>query len=158
MINYVKGDILQSKAQLIVHSVAPNDNFGQGLALSLREQWPAMYKDFRHFCQVSHPKSGDIWVWAGASGTRIAALLTQEAAYGHGEKPGKSSLPHVNHSLRALRQEIEKEGVTSVALPKLATGVGGLDWDDVKPLIENHLGDCGAAIEVYETYVAGEVA
>jgi len=69
-----------------------------------------------------------------------------------------TKLPHINHSLRALRQEIDKEGVTSVALPKLATGVGGLDWDEVKPLIENHLGDCGAKIEVYETYVAGEAA
>ena len=121
MINYVKGDILQSKAEMIAHYVAPNDNFGQGLALSLREQWLAMYKDFRHFCQVSQPKSGDIWVWAGASGTRIAALLTQEAAHGHREKPDKSNLPHVNHSLHAMRQEIEKEGITDVALPKLPT-------------------------------------
>jgi O-acetyl-ADP-ribose deacetylase (regulator of RNase III) len=158
MINYVKGDILQSKAQLIAHSVAPNDNFGQGLALSLREQWPAMYKDFRHVCQVQHPKVGDIWVWAGVGGTRIVSLLTQEAAYGHGEKPGKSTLAHVNHSLRALRKEIEKEGFASVALPKLATGVGGLNWDEVKPLIEKHLGDCGANVEVYETYIAGEPA
>ena len=69
-----------------------------------------------------------------------------------------TKLPHINHRVCALRQEIEKEGVTSVALPKLATGVGGPNWDDVKPLVENHLGDCGAAVDVYETYVAGESA
>jgi len=41
MIRYVSGDLLQSKASLIAHGVAPNDNFGQGLALALRENWPA---------------------------------------------------------------------------------------------------------------------
>ena len=149
MIKYVQGDILLSNAQLIAHGVAPNDNFGQGLALSLRERWPAMYKDFRHFCKVMHPKAGEV---------RIANLMTQEAAYGHGEKPGKASTAHVNHSLRALRKEIEKEKIESVAITKLATGVGGLNWEEVKPLIENQLGDMGIKIEVYETFVAGEAA
>ena len=158
MIKYVQGDILLSNAQLIAHGVAPNDNFGQGLALSLRERWPAMYKDFRHFCQIKHPKAGEVWLWAGADGVRIANLMTQEAAYGHGEKPGKASTAHVNHSLRALRKEIEKEKIESVAITKLATGVGGLNWEEVKPLIENQLGDMGIKIEVYETFVAGEAA
>lgn len=153
MIRYVSGDLLQSKAQLIAHGVAPNDNFHQGLALALRENWPALYKDFRHYCQTQHPKAGECWVWAGANGQRIANLLTQEDAYGHGSKPGKATVANVNHALRALHKFIESEGITSVALPKLATGVGGLDWADVKPLIEQHLGGLKAEVEVYENYV-----
>lgn len=156
MIKYVHGDILLSKAQVLAHGVAPNDNFAQGLALSLRERWPAMYKDFRHYCQTQHPKAGEVWMWAGAEGVRIANLLTQEAAYGHGEKPGKATAAHVNHSLRALRKEIEKEGIESLALTRVATGVGGLDWQEVKPLIEQQLGDMEIAIEVYETFVPGQ--
>ena len=56
MIQYVSGDILLTEAEGIAHGVAPNDDFKQGLALSLRERWPAMYKDFRHFCHTQHPK------------------------------------------------------------------------------------------------------
>ena len=48
MIKYVAGDILLSKSGMIAHGVAPNDDFGQGLALSMRKNWPSMYKDFRH--------------------------------------------------------------------------------------------------------------
>lgn len=158
MIHYVEGDILLSKSQLIAHGVAPNDNFAQGLALSLRERWPAMYKDFRHFCQIQHPKAGEVWLWAGAEGVQIANLLTQEAAYGHGEKPGKASPTLVNHALRSLRKVIESESIASVALPRLATGVGGLDWSEVKPLIENQLGEMDIPITVYETYVPGTAA
>ncbi len=153
MIRYVSGDLLQSKAQLIAHGVAPNDNFHQGLALALRENWPALYKDFRHYCQTQHPKVGECWVWAGANGQRIANLLTQEEAYGHGSKPGKATIANVNHALRALHKYIESEGIMSVALPKLATGVGGLDWAHVKPLIEQHLGGLKAEVEVVETYI-----
>ena len=47
MIYEVSGDILLSDARAIAHGVAPNDNFTTGLAFSLREHWPALYKDFR---------------------------------------------------------------------------------------------------------------
>lgn len=158
MIHQVSGDILLSKAQAIAHGVAPNDPFSSGLAHSLRESWPAMYKDFRHYCQTSHPKAGTLWLWSGAQSTHIINLFTQEAAYGHGEKPGKATVEHVNHSLRELHKLVETEKFTSLALPRLATGVGGLDWKDVSPLIEKHLGELPIPIYVYTTFHKGMAA
>jgi O-acetyl-ADP-ribose deacetylase (regulator of RNase III) len=158
MIRYVTGDLLKSKAAAIAHGVAPNDPFNQGLAHALREAWPAMYKDFRHYCQSQHPKAGECWTWGGAEGARIVALFTQEAAYEHGAKPGKATTALVNHALRALTAEARKEGFKSLALPRLATGVGGLDWSDVKPLLEKHLAELGVPVYVYEHYVAGQAA
>jgi O-acetyl-ADP-ribose deacetylase (regulator of RNase III) len=55
MIKEISGDLLFSKAQVIAHGVAPNDPFHSGLALQLREHSPAMYKDFRHYCQTRNP-------------------------------------------------------------------------------------------------------
>jgi len=107
MIKEVRGDILLSNADAIAHGVAPNDNFKQGLALKLREQWPAMYKDFRHYCQSKHPKEGTLWVWQGVGGVKVINLFTQEGAYDHGSRPGKASLDHVSHSLKKLRAEAE---------------------------------------------------
>ena len=155
MVKEVSGDILLSGAQAIAHGVAPNDHFSSGLALSLREQWPALYKDFRHYCQTFHPEAGGLWAWSGAGGPRIANLLTQAAAYGHGEKPGKATLEHVNHALRALRKWVEEENIQTLALPRLATGVGGLDWKDVQPLVQSHLGDLPVKVFVYTLYQKG---
>ena len=155
MIQEVSGDILLSQAQAIAHGVAPNDNFASGLALSLREHWPSLYKDFRHYCQTYHPDAGSLWTWINAEGTRIVNLMTQEAAYGHGAKPGKASVEYVNRTLRALKKFIEDENIQSLALPRLATGVGGLSWDDVRPLIHNHLGDLDIPIYVYTLYQKG---
>ena len=46
----------------------------------------------------------------------------------------------------------------SVALPRLATGVGGMDWKDVRPLIEQHLAPLRIPVIVYATYAAGRAA
>ncbi len=159
MLIEVSGDILLSNARAIAHGVAPGDNFNQGLALSLRKDYPAMYKDFRHYCQVAHPKPGTIWAWAAADGRRVISLLTQAPAPSHGANPGKATIHNVNEALKALRKLIEEEAFESIALPRLATGVGGLDWQDVGPLIERHLADLDASVFVYTTYekgVAGE--
>ena len=158
MIHEVQGDILLSKAQVIIHGVAPNDHFDSGLALSLREQWPAMVKDFRHFCQTTHPKSGAAWLWSGTGGVHILNLLTQEEALGHQTKPGKASTENVNHALRAGRHIIGEEGFRSVALPRLASRVGGLDWNSVMPLIQNHLGDLAIPVYIYTQFIKGKQA
>ena len=158
MLQEVTGDILHSKSALIAHGVAPNDDHATGLALALREHAPAMYKDFRHYCKTQHPKSGSLWTWAGGDGRRIAAVFTQEPAYHPGERPGKATVANLNHALRELRNFIEQEKVTSVALPKLATGAGGLHWQDVRPAIEKQLGSLSIPVYVYSTYHAGQVA
>ena len=155
MIHELSGDILLSGAKAIAQGVAPNDDFHHGIALQLRERMPAMYKDFRHFCQTKHPKSGGLWTWMSSDGRYLINLFTRDAAYDHGSKPGRATLSHVNHALHALRALIEKEQISSVVLPRLACGVGGLNWDEVKPLIEKQLGDLDIQVYVYATYQKG---
>jgi O-acetyl-ADP-ribose deacetylase (regulator of RNase III) len=155
MIHELSGDILLSGAKVIAQGVAPNDDFHHGLALQLRERMPAMYKDFRHFCQTSHPKPGGLWTWMSSDSHFIVNLFTQEAAYAHGSKPGDASLSHVNHALHALRSLVEKEKFPSLALPRLACGVTGLEWSEVKPLIEKQLGDLSIPVYIYANYQKG---
>ena len=155
MIHDVSGDILLTSAQAIAHGVAPNDHFDSGLALALREMWPAMAKDFRHYAHQSHPKPGEIWMWGGTNGSRIFNLMTQDGEHSQGSRPGKATLANVNHCLKRLRHDLEKEKITSLAIPALATGVGGLAWSDVRPLIVQHLGDLTIPIYLYEIYHSG---
>ncbi len=159
MMKTVAGDILLSNAQVIAHGVAPNDDFKHGLALALREKWPAMYKDFRHYCQTQHPKPGTLWSWSGVDNTHIICLFTQEGTISHtGGGVGQANLPNVTHCLKALRHEIEEQGYKSLAIPALATGVGGLDWGKVEPLLQEYLGSLKIPVYIYETYRAGVVA
>lgn len=154
MIHEVAGDITLTKAQAVAHGVAPGDHFDHGLALALREKWPAMAKDFRHYAHQCHPKPGEIWEWGGVGGVRIFNLLTQ-GEHGQGGHPGPATDATVNHCLKRLRHELEKGEIKSLALPRLATGVGGMEWEKVLPLIRQHLGDLPIPIFVYTSYHAG---
>ncbi|MDP3871651.1 MAG: macro domain-containing protein [Pseudomonadota bacterium] len=163
MIQYVTGDILLSQAQVIAHGIAPQEHFDHGLALALRERWPSMARDYRHAQRGQHLEAGTVWSWAGVdsdgSTRTILNLLTQKmVGDGPTARPGKASLESVNHALKALARYAGSTGVTSIALPRLATGVGGMDWADVKPLVEQHLGSLGIPVIVYETYHQGVAA
>src|SRR6476469_10334562 len=155
MIHEIEGDILTTKAAAIAHGVAANDPMSQGLAAALHERYPAMHKDFHHWCRQQHPKLGSAWIWSGAGGVRVINLLTQEGGYEHGSKPRGASESSVNHTLHALKKVIADEGLSSVALPRLATGVGGLDWKVVWPLIQSQLGHLSIPVYVYGTYHPG---
>lgn len=158
MIYNVTGDILLSGSQAIAHGIASNDPMKQGLALALHIKFPSMHKDFHHWCHQQHPKPGSAWMWGGPKGVRIINLITQEGTLEHGSKPGKATLKSVRDSLKLLVKIIENESITSVALPKLATGVGGLEWEKVEPVIEELLGDLDIPVYVYTKYVAGQKA
>lgn len=157
MIKEVEGDILLSNAQVIAHGIAPQDHFDSGLALALREHWPSMVRDYRRVANSAAHEPGSIWVWSGIDdkGTTrcIANLLTQNMhGSGRSARPAKATLENVSHCLRELARFVQGERVRSLALPRLATGVGGLEWKDVKPLLDKHLGDLGIPVLVYEVY------
>ncbi len=149
MIHEIEGDILETTAAAIAQGVAANDPMNQGLAAQLHARYPAMHKDFHHWCRQKHPKLGSAWLWSGVGGVRVINLITQDGGYEHGSKRQRATTSGVNHALRALRKLIEREHIPSVALPRLETGVGGLDWSEVWPLVENHLGDVAAEVYIY---------
>lgn len=157
MIIKVSGDILLTQAQAVAHGIAPHDHFNQGLALALRERFPAMARDFRHYCHLENPAPGGAWLWAGPEKV-VVCLMTQDAAQDEGGLPGKASEKHIAHALKELRRIVEEEDLQSIALPRLASGVGGMDWGRVEPFIQNHLGDLDIPVYVYETYIKGHKA
>ena len=83
-------------------------------------------------------------------------------------------MPHVTRTLRTCfgcllaakahasasrkSQMVPDEGFTSIALPRLATGVGGLAWDDVRPVIHDRLGALAIPVIVYAEFHAGQAA
>ena len=146
MIKKVQGDILLSKADAIAHGVAPLDHFDSGLAAHVREDYPSLYKDFRHYCQTYHPKPGSVWLWQGINHKKIFNLMTQEPAEHNSGHPGKASLHNLRHCLKELAHQVEQNNIQSIALPKIATGVGGLDWKDVEPRMRSAGGSMSAVI------------
>lgn len=155
MLIEVAGDLLLSRAQVLAHGVAPYDPMDQGLALALHKYFPEMHKAFHHWCHQHSAKPGQVWLWRSEQGKLIVNLLTQDMWEGHAHRPGTANVTNVNRALHALEKLAVKEGFTSIALPRLATGVGGLNWAEVWPLIKNRLGALKIPVYVYADYRPG---
>ncbi len=51
--------------------------------------------------------------------------------------------------LDLLRDNYERWGIQSIAVPALGCGNGGLDWRDVGPLMCNYLSELDIPVEIY---------
>ena len=89
-----------------------------------------------------------MWVWSG-SGIWIVNLMTLE---GEPYYDAKATIANVDHSLNRLRYELEKGEIKSIALPRLATGQGRLEWSEVLSSIRSNLGDLKIPVFVYSHY------
>ena len=128
------------------------------LAFELSNKHPSMRIDFHRWCHQHNTKPGEAWLWTGPNNANIVHLITQERLEINDQLHGKASLNNIRHALSALVKIISTKKFTSIALPRIATGGGDLEWDDVRLLIENSLGDLAIPVYIYDTYIAGKVA
>ncbi|MFZ5653924.1 MAG: macro domain-containing protein [Pseudomonadota bacterium] len=143
------GNIVFSKSDAIVQGIAPDEDFTQGVALAVSRKHPGILEDFEQYRSSESPRPGELWTWRNGAGPRVVSLIIREAAADH---RGKARLEWVDQALAKLRELIEREHLRSVALPKLGTGAGDLDWREVKPLIQKHLGDLPARVYLYTIF------
>jgi O-acetyl-ADP-ribose deacetylase (regulator of RNase III) len=50
---------------------------------------------------------------------------------------GKSTLDYIRAGLKDLIGQVERLGIRAIAIPPLGCGNGGLEWGEVRPLIED---------------------
>lgn len=157
MIYEVKGDILLSRAQVIVNDVGVGDPMTRGLGRKLNERYPAMVEAFREWCEENNPEPGDIWLWEAADKSQIVNLITHEGD----EDPTRIRRPEriaVNRCLRRLAKMVADERFKSMAMPKIASGEFGLDWTDVRGMMDSQLSEVLGPIFVYVVELDGQVA
>ena len=148
MIKFVSGDILQTKSIYIAQGVAtePQEGLGTGLALKISTKWPDARKHFKQFTRSQNFHGGDIFVVRPTkSRPGIIYIGTQPDMY-------QASLPYLNRGLRKLARYCDKNEIESVSLPKIGTGLGKLDWEEIKPLLMKHLAEQKTSFFVYEDF------
>lgn len=153
MVQLVAGDILLSRSEVIAHAMAPEENFSSGFAKALRRKWPAIAEDFRRHRARGALHPGGVWVWKAPSGQQIVGLITHEVA--QEKKAGRATVAYVDHALVALRGLVKRRRAKSLAITRLATGSGGLQWSDVETFIHEHFMDLKIPVTLYDRHRRG---
>lgn len=149
MISYTKGDLLSSNAQALVNTVNTVGVMGKGIALHFKEMFPYNFSVYAEACRRGELAPGKMLVVRDfnlALGDRLVINFPTKV---HWRQP--SRYEYIEEGLKDLVLVIRDYGITSIAIPPLGCGNGGLDWAVVKEKIEQALSSIdGVEIIVYE--------
>ncbi len=135
---------MRSQAQTLINTVNCVGVMGKGLALRFKQEYPHMYRDYVRRCEAGDVRLGQPYLYDGEPPKRIINFPTK------GHWRSSSRLRDIRSGLTFLRQHLSDWGVSSLALPALGCGNGGLEWAEVKPVIVEMLGELTIDIDVYE--------
>jgi len=137
MIEYQTGDILQADAEALVNAVNCVGVMGRGLALAFKKAYPKNFTAYAAACAREEVQPGRILVFDTGRHANPRFIINFPTKR---HWRGKSRIEDIESGLHALAEEVQARHITSVAVPALGSGLGGLDWCDVRPRIEKALG------------------
>ncbi len=76
-------------------------------------------------------------------------MATQENTWNR-----RATYPDVEQCLTRMREIADAEGVSTIAMPRIGAGYGGLSWKKVRAIVECVFSDWAGTLYVYEEYVA----
>lgn len=143
MIEYCYGNIFDSECEALVNPVNCVGVMGAGLAKQFKDRFPWMFTEYVFHCKCSPFEPGDV-TYHWKDNIYIFNLATKD----HWKDP--SQLLWISYGLTNLADLIEELDIKSIAIPALGAGLGGLNWNDVKPMIEEFASNLpDVLIEVY---------
>jgi O-acetyl-ADP-ribose deacetylase (regulator of RNase III) len=154
MIEYRTGDILQAGAEALVNTVNCVGIMGRGVALQFKKEYPENFKIYKTACARNEIKPGRMFVFETGQLTNPKYIINFPTKR---HWRGKSRIEDIESGLQALVEEIQVRRIRSIALPPLGSGLGGLDWREVRPRIEAALGKLeDVRVIIYEPHKTPE--
>ncbi|MDH0730900.1 macro domain-containing protein [Pseudomonas sichuanensis] len=147
MIRFTQGNLLEAKAEALVNTVNTVGVMGKGIALMFKERFVENYRLYAAACKADEVITGKMFI------TEVRELdgprwVVNFPTKRHWRSP--SQLAWITDGLHDLRSFILANDVSSIAIPPLGAGNGGLPWAAVREQIEVVLGDLDADVLVFE--------
>lgn len=142
MLKYTNGDIFASDAMALVNTVNTEGIMGKGLALQFKKRFPENFSAYAAACKRNEVKIGEMFIvpYNGLEGFKYLINFPTKVSWRN-----KSKIEDIISGLQSLKKEIIALGITSVALPPLGCGLGGLSWSAVKSEIDKAFSGFDAA-------------
>ena len=139
------GDIFKSKCKAMVNPVNTKGVMGKGLALAFKNKYPAHFANYQRACKCGEMTIGKVLAYQEKDNHIIVCLATKE------DWRDNSKIEYISAGLDSLVNQIKALDIKSIAIPKLGCGLGGLDWNKVRPLIVEKMSLIdGISVEIYE--------
>ena len=157
MIKYKKGDIFDEDTEALVNLVNCVGVMGQGLAFQFKRVFPKNFLADSEERDRGTLRPGRMCTFeTGQPRPRYVINFPTKRHW-----RSNSRMEDIESGLLDLCSEVKHRKIRSISIPALGCGLGGLDWRDVRPHIEDMLGrieevrvvvfePCGAETRKYE--------
>jgi len=133
MIECKQGDILCADVEALVNTVNCVGVMGRGIALQFKKAFPQNFKAYATACKNEEVQPGRMFVF------ETGQLIYPHYIINFPTKRhwrGASRIQDIDAGLQALVETIGQYEIRSIAIPPLGSGLGGLNWSEVKSRIE----------------------
>ena len=143
MLIYRRTSLLESPAQTLVNTVNCVGIMGKGLAQAFKKREPDMFAAYKKICDQGLLEPGKLWLWRGADSWTLNFPTKK-----HWRNPSK--IEWVEAGLRKFVSAYEAQGIKEASFPRLGCGNGGLEWEEVRPLMEQYLSPLPIPIFIHD--------
>lgn len=145
MITYINRNILESEAEALVNTVNTVGIMGKGIALQFKEMFPLNFKLYQKACKNYQVQTGKVFVTSTGYLTNPKYIINFPTKT---DWRSNSKLEYISEGLDDLVNVIKEKNIQSIVLPPLGCGNGGLDWNDVKPLMASKLSPLAETVNI----------
>lgn len=132
MIEYKSSDLLKEDAEALVNTVNCVGVMGRGIALQFKKAFPENFKTYALACKNKEVQPGRMFVFKTGQLTNPRFIVNFPTKR---HWRGKSRMEDIEAGLIALVVVISQYDIRSIAIPPLGSGLGGLNWSEVRPRI-----------------------
>ncbi len=133
MIALTEGNLLKTDAEALVNTVNCAGHMGKGIALQFKKAFPENYEAYRRACDAEQVRPGQMFIFDTDTMFNPRHIINFPTKR---HWRGKSLYEDIESGLRALVEDLRRLEIRSIAIPPLGCGLGGLDWNRVRTMIE----------------------
>lgn len=144
----VTGDIFHnSSPRALAYGCNAVGTRGRGMSAELYDRWPELYQQYRTYCATSGHLGG-CFSWQGGPHT-VFGLVIQKTW------KTKPDLVAIRVALSSMITQAQDLGVDEVAIPRIGTGLHGIDWPDVRNTIRSIAEHAPLTLTIFDRFIAG---
>lgn len=138
MIEQARGNLLEAEVEALVNTVNTEGVMGKGVALQFKKALPEMFAAYREACKQGQVVTGKMHVFERLDlfNPRFIINFPTKRRW-----RDASRLEDIQLGLPDLVRVVRQNGITSIAIPALGCGLGGLCWSEVFPMIQQAFSD-----------------
>jgi O-acetyl-ADP-ribose deacetylase (regulator of RNase III) len=129
-------DVLLLNCDAIAHGVNMKAAMAGGIARQIAKMYPEAEADYNRCCNGERARLGGVLISEINAGEPdkpqyLYHLFTQI-------EPGRDArITALGVSVNHMRGIALATGIETIAMPRIGCGIGGLNWNDVKPILED---------------------